>query len=61
MIGDVLLGDIGWQLWSVRGSRRGWEIKLGWKGWVGVSQGMERLASVLKEREGLDEDVEAAW
>ena len=61
MIGDVLLGDIGWQLWSVRGIRRGWAIKWGWKGWVGVSQGMERLASVLKEREGLAEDVEAAW
>jgi hypothetical protein len=56
--GDVLLGDIGWELWWVRGSRRGWVAKWGWKGWVGDSQGMKCLASVLKEREGLAEDVE---
>lgn len=56
--GDVLLGDIGWELWWVRGSRRGWVAKWGWRGWVGDSQGMKCLASVLKEREGLAEDVE---
>ena len=58
-IGDVLRGDIGWQLLRVRGSRCGWAAKWGWSGYVGDSQGMECLASVLLlVREGLAEDVE---
>ena len=58
-IGDVLRGDIGWQLLRVRGSRCGWAAKWGWSGYVGDSQGMECLACIFKERDFYN--FEAAW
>jgi hypothetical protein len=62
LISSVLCVDIVWQFLWVRASRRGWALasKWGWRGWVGGSQGMECLNnnSMLKEREGLAEDVE---